>query len=697
MKKLLQFSSLMLLAFMVSSCMKETAPQVEEETINQGNFLIKGSDESTVTKTTLDGLSTTWNGLDNYDGTPQLDSVGVFSPEARTTSTGTTPIRNRIFNPDESLRSTTFSGISMYASAAGVVHNFYSYYPRNNAYGTGTGAIANNVPISLPESQTQTDVTVSHIADLDFMVANPIAITPPSKTQITKEQVNFVYNHVFSLMEFTIVMPSGESANLKRVDVTTSGSNNLSLTSGTIDIRQATPSGNNRYTINNPTGTKSVRLTINGTCALTDNASTTGKALMMILPSDQTGTNNLTIDVYIEQNGTTKKATILKSGKDFGRNKKYTVSITNPTFQELAIDVPSIDWTQSYVYKVMNNGVQVGMVTKEYLRATSGNTVDAQAITYYTDMYTTVGWTDYADLTKGKVAQVLKTGSGETYNDVVGSSTINRSSLSFSTTTHTLTYTPSGSAQAAMTKIPFSVFGTGNYLDITISPMTMSDSRNYFANGAVQSGTYNYKVVKLATSYLTAENLRTTQYNDNSDISEITDNTAWTTTLNGAYCKYDNSNSNGNDFGLLYNGSAVGFNVLTSLWSGDRLAPNGWRATLGTTSSYDWKRIFEYLGTEASDAAGGKLKADGTTLWNSPNSGGTNIALFHAVANGNRLGDTGIFGDLGTFGYLWGAGANSFNYLQHNTSELKSTSGVLFIRTGRAVRCVKVTPWSPVL
>lgn len=47
------------------------------------------------------------------------------------------------------------------------------------------------------------------------------------------------------------------------------------------------------------------------------------------------------------------------------RNKIFTVTLAPTSFEELAIDVPSIDWIQSYVYKVMNNGVQVGLIAKK--------------------------------------------------------------------------------------------------------------------------------------------------------------------------------------------------------------------------------------------------------------------------------------------------------------------------------------------
>jgi uncharacterized protein (TIGR02145 family) len=53
--------------------------------------------------------------------------------------------------------------------------------------------------------------------------------------------------------------------------------------------------------------------------------------------------------------------------------------------------------------------------------------------------------------------------------------------------------------------------------------------------------------------------------------------------------------------------------------------------------------LVNYLG--GFDVAGGKLKATGTTYWNSPNTGATNESGFTALPAGNR-GTNGTFGGL---------------------------------------------------
>lgn len=57
------------------------------------------------------------------------------------------------------------------------------------------------------------------------------------------------------MLQASVVLPSG-TANLLRIEMSTTSSNNLSLTSGTIDITQPTPSGYNRFNIDNASGTK---------------------------------------------------------------------------------------------------------------------------------------------------------------------------------------------------------------------------------------------------------------------------------------------------------------------------------------------------------------------------------------------------------------------------------------------------------
>jgi uncharacterized protein (TIGR02145 family) len=391
------------------------------------------------------------------------------------------------------------------------------------------------------------------------------------------------------------------------------------------------------------------------------------------------------------------------------RNKIFTVTLAPTSFEELAIDVPSIDWTKSYVYKVMNNGVQVGLIAKEYLRSTTGSLIDAQAITYYTDMYNgtdagqSTSWTEYADMTTGKVSRVLKTGSADNYTDVSGNSVINRASVSFATSgpaAEILTYTPSASAQPALDKIPFSYFGkkdVGNpqeYLDLVVEPYYMADSRSYYANGQVNAGPYNYKVVKIGNQFWMAENLRTTQLNSNggnANITNITDASTWSTTNSAAFCTYDNSSSNGDTYGLLYNAIAVGFSS-GGTFSIDKLAPKGWRYSRGSLGFPQWNGLYFYLGNQDADKAGGKLKST-DAAWVS-NLSATNISLFGAMPGGTRRGDNGVFSNAGELNFIWSGGTTpGYMEIKNNTGSITYAENGANVRIGNTVRCLKTTPW----
>lgn len=62
-----------------------------------------------------------------------------------------------------------------------------------------------------------------------------------------------------------------------------------------------------------------------------------------------------------------------------------------------------------------------------------------------------------------------------------------------------------------------------------------------------------YKTVKIGTQVWMAENLKTTKYNDGTPIPNITNLSEWFWITTGAYCNYDNLESNAAIYGRLYN------------------------------------------------------------------------------------------------------------------------------------------------
>ena len=78
-----------------------------------------------------------------------------------------------------------------------------------------------------------------------------------------------------------------------------------------------------------------------------------------------------------------------------------------------------------------------------------------------------------------------------------------------------------------------------------------------------------YNWVQIGDQVWMAENLKVTKYNDGIAIPNVTDDTAWgeLTTGAGALCDYDNTPSNSETYGKLYNWHAV---------NTGKLCPTGW-------------------------------------------------------------------------------------------------------------------------
>ncbi len=91
-----------------------------------------------------------------------------------------------------------------------------------------------------------------------------------------------------------------------------------------------------------------------------------------------------------------------------------------------------------------------------------------------------------------------------------------------------------------------------------------------------------YKTVTIGTQTWMAENLKVTKYNDGASIPNVTDATAWSELTTGALCDYDNTPSNSETYGKLYNWYAV---------NTGKLCPTGWHVP----SRSEWTTLENYL------------------------------------------------------------------------------------------------------
>lgn len=162
---------------------------------------------------------------------------------------------------------------------------------------------------------------------------------------------------------------------------------------------------------------------------------------------------------------------------------------------------------------------------------------------------------------------------------------------------------------------------SGNFSTIVPDIPTGSKTVNFGFITCQDPNGNNYTIVTIGTQTWMAENLRTTKYNDNTDIPNVTDNAAWSNLTSGAYCDHSNNTDNGLIYGHLYNWFTL---------NRDQLAPIGWHVP----SDAEWTILTTFLGGES--IAGGKLKETGTTYWVAPNVGATNETGFGALPAGGR-------------------------------------------------------------
>ncbi|MCK4640761.1 MAG: fibrobacter succinogenes major paralogous domain-containing protein [Candidatus Marinimicrobia bacterium] len=194
-----------------------------------------------------------------------------------------------------------------------------------------------------------------------------------------------------------------------------------------------------------------------------------------------------------------------------------------------------------------------------------------------------------------------------------------------------------------------------------------------------------YNTVTIGDQVWMAENLKVTHFRNGDAISNVTDDSDWENLTSGAYCIYDNNDSNAVTYGFLYNWYAVN--------DSRNIAPAGWHVP----TDEEWKQLEMYLGMSQSEAdvtgdrgtnEGSKLKS--TSGWND-NSNGTDESSFSASPGGYRY-YSGSYYYIGYFAYFWSS-TESSRYFAWNRY-LNCLSSVVYRygyykRSGFSVRCVR--------
>lgn len=141
---------------------------------------------------------------------------------------------------------------------------------------------------------------------------------------------------------------------------------------------------------------------------------------------------------------------------------------------------------------------------------------------------------------------------------------------------------------------------------------------------------------------------------------------------------YDNSNTNCNQYGRLYD-----------YYGALEAVPPGWHLP----TDAEWDTLVNFLG--GADVAGGAMKA--LTTWNFPNTGATNSSGFHALASGfyYRFSlSQGIFTSLGNEAFFYSSTLGGtyldtpwIRKLSRNTAAVERTGWSM--QDGMSVRCIK--------
>jgi len=197
-----------------------------------------------------------------------------------------------------------------------------------------------------------------------------------------------------------------------------------------------------------------------------------------------------------------------------------------------------------------------------------------------------------------------------------------------------------------------------------------------------------YQTITIGSQVWMAENLKVTHFQNGDIIPNVTDSSAWSDRLTGAYCNYINDENNANTYGRLYNWHAID--------DSRNIAPEGWHVP----TDEEWNQLEIFLGMDPGQAdevgmrggdVGGKLKETGYSHWVNPNEGATNECGFSALPGGLRV-DNGHFQGKGFEAFFWTSTERDSDHAWHRFLTYAFSSvmrGNYSKRRGFSVRCVR--------
>jgi len=182
-----------------------------------------------------------------------------------------------------------------------------------------------------------------------------------------------------------------------------------------------------------------------------------------------------------------------------------------------------------------------------------------------------------------------------------------------------------------------------------------------------------YRTIQIGTQIWMAENLKSTRYNDGTDIPFVLDVSSWAALTTPGYCWFNNDSVG---YGAIYNWYTINTGIL---------CPQGWHVP----TDEEWTILTDYLGGKS--VAGGKLKETGTSHWVSTNPEATNESGFTALPAGYRN-YSGVFSSITNYGFWWTSTESSSTaawyrdlYYGYNSADRSNSNK----KSGATIRCLK--------
>jgi uncharacterized protein (TIGR02145 family) len=198
-----------------------------------------------------------------------------------------------------------------------------------------------------------------------------------------------------------------------------------------------------------------------------------------------------------------------------------------------------------------------------------------------------------------------------------------------------------------------------------------------------------YSTVTIGTQVWMAENLRTTKYNNNIAIPNVTNNTSWANLSNAAYCWYNNDISFKPTLGALYSWYTI---------HAGELCPIGWHVP--TDEEFNTLELFLGMNPDSVNLWGWRGTDQGSQMkssfgWESDGNG-TNSSGFTGLAGGYRQGANGSFNALGVLTYWWTSSDDSANgkpnvswYRRLDAPNSDVYKATTLQKGGKYIRCLK--------